>query len=172
MAYTTLQGQWINLFGVTGGNGAGVAAGFYPGSPFPSQNMTMSFGTTTNQCNAATMITTSVTAGSTRSIDLSTLKALDGTSMVLTTVKTLQAAVTASGTTATDPVYTMGPSGVANGAVLGFGATQAAVDVRFGGYDQKNLVSGWGVTASNKLLVLTNPGAYDVTAAIFITGTT
>ncbi len=172
MPYTTLQGQWNNLFGVVGGNGSGVSAGFYPNSPFPSQNLTMSYGTTTNQCNAATMITTSVTAGSTRTIDLTGLAALDGTAMALTKVKTLQASVTASGTTATDPVYTFGPSGVANGAVLGFGATQAKVDVRFGGYEQYNLVSGWGVTSTNKLLILSNPGAYDVTAAIFITGTT
>ncbi len=172
MPYTSLQGQWRDRFGVTGGNGAGVTAGFFPGSPFPAQNVTMTYGTTNLQFNAATMITTSVTAGNTRGIDLTGLHALDGSAMVLTTVKTFQAAVTAAATTATDPVYTVGPSGIANGAVLGFGATTGKAEVRRGGLEMYNPVSGWGVTSANKILVLSNPGGYDVNASIFITGTT
>ena len=74
--------------------------------------------------------------------------------------------------TATDPSYLVGPLSIANGAVLGFGATQGGADVRFGGYEAFCPVSGWGVTSTNKVLKLSNPGAYDVTASIFITGNT
>lgn len=173
MAFTSLQGQWRDRFGVTGGNGAGVTAGFFPGNPFPAQNVVISFGTTSFQCNAATVISTAVTAANTRAIDLTGLKALDGTAMTLTKVKTLQVAVTATAaTTGTDPMILIGPLSATNGAVLGFGTTTAGIEVRRGGLEQFNPVSGWGVTASNKVLVLSNPGAYDITASIFITGTT
>lgn len=171
MAITALQGQWRERFGVQGQAGTYTVFAVNPSS-FPTQNVAISYGTTTNRCNACTVVTTTVTAANTRSIDLTGLAAPDGSAMALTKVKTLQFGVTTAVTTGTDPYYQAGPLGISNGAILGFCGTTGGVEVHMGGVEMFATVNGWAVTAANKMLLLSNPNAYDVTASVFITGTT
>lgn len=168
----TFQAVFKDRFRVVATNNVGAQWSCSPGSFFPNQPVTFAAGTAAYQINAATMITTIVTAANTRTIDLSGLVAFDGSAMALSQVKTLMAAVTASGTTDANPYFQMGPMGVANSAILGFGATTGLVEVRTGGTMMFAAITGWAVTASNKLLILAAPGAFNVTANVLICGRT
>lgn len=168
----TFQAVFKDRFRVVGTNSVGAEWSCSPGLFFPNQPVTFAAGTASYQINAATMITTIVTAANTRTIDLSGLIAFDGSAMALSQVKTLAAAVTASGTTDTNPAFLMGPLGIANGAILGFGGTTGAAEVRTGGTMMFAAITGWAVTATNKLLILSAPGAFNVTANVLICGRT
>lgn len=139
-----------------------------PGSAFPDESLSLSAGTAANQINKAYVNTFAITNGGTTSVDL-TACTYAGTSQVFTAVKVVKVSLAVTTSADTNPGATFGPMGVANGAILCFGGTTGQQDVRQM-YMNTNAVSGWAVTATNKVVQFRNDGSYPINLSVMFLG--
>lgn len=168
MAFT-VQFNFTDRFkaGATDGNG-----GIYvvaPGAAFPDSSLSLASGTIQNQINKEYVATYAITNGGTTSVDLTTCT-YGGTTQTFTAVKVLKVSLATTTTADTNPQVTFGPMGVANGAILCFAGTTGSQDVRQT-YFNTNAVSGWSVTASNKVIQFSNGGSYPINCSVMVLGT-
>lgn len=148
------------------GNGGSFQAG--PGSSFPDKSFVLNAGTTISQINKAYIDTYAITNGGTTSLDL-TACTYAGTLQNFAAVKYIKVSIGVTTTADTNPQVTFGPMGLADSAVLCFGATTGQQDVRQM-YVNSNAVSGWAVTASNKVVQFRNDGTYPINLSVMFLG--
>ena len=167
MAFT-LQSQFRDRFSANGGDGSGSSVSVNPGSGFPDKSISLGAGTGSNQINKGYINTFAITNGGTTTIDL-TACTYAGQLQNFTAVKWLKASIVATTTADTDPSALIGPQGIANGAILCFGGTTGKQEVR-SSYSNIAPVSGWSVTASNKVLQFGNTGSFPINLSVMILG--